>query len=304
MRDSTSRKILGKYDKKEVRTALIFILPTLLFIFSFLIYPVIYAFYISLFDLDLRRPNYAPFIGLGNYIYAFQSEYFFASIRNTIIYATGTISLSMLLGLGISILMNEEVKGIKIFRSLLLLPWATPPIVAALMWKWIFHPDFGLVNGLLLQLGILQDRVSWLGNPTTAMLALILTDVWMSTPFVVLMILPFIQSIPPSIMEAAMIDGASTFSRFRSVMLPLIKPGLLISIVLRTMGAFLTFSTVYVLTGGGPGGATEVIAYHVWSEAFGNLRFGYSAALSYILCLIIVALMLIYLKVLKFRVEY
>ena len=107
------------------------------------------------------------------------------------------------------------------------------------------------------------------------------------------MILPFIQAIPPSIIEASRIDGASVFSRFRHVTLPLIKPGILISIILRTMGAFLAFSTVYVLTGGGPGGATEVIAYHAWSEAFGNLRFGYSAALSYILCLIMVLLMLL-----------
>ena len=304
MKRSTSSKLFGEYDRKEVRLALIFILPTLFFILFFMIYPVIYSFYISLFDLDLRRPGYAPFIGLGNYVYAFQSEYFLDSIRNTLVYAAGTISMSMLLGLGISILMNEEVKGIKIFRSLLLVPWATPPVVAALMWKWIFHPDFGLLNGVLLQLGIIEGRVSWLGNPVTAMLALIFTDVWMSTPFIVLMILPFIQAIPPSIIEASRIDGASVFSRFRHVTLPLIKPGILISIILRTMGAFLAFSTVYVLTGGGPGGATEVIAYHAWSEAFGNLRFGYSAALSYILCLIMVLLMLIYLKILKFRVEY
>ncbi|MEM2875835.1 MAG: sugar ABC transporter permease [Candidatus Bathyarchaeia archaeon] len=303
-KNSFFAKLKAEYKWEEVKIAFLFLLPSLVLIFGMIIYPVLYSLNLSLYNLDLRRPGNTQFVGLANYIEILQRDYFYNSWRITLQFTAGTVSLGLLLGLGISILLNEDVVGKRFFRSIVLLPWAIPPVVSGLMFKWIFHADFGALNGILKQLGLIQSRVSWLGNPNLALSVVTITDVWITTPFIVLILFPFLQSIPQDLINAAKVDGCNSFQLFRHITLPLIKPGILVVLVLRTMSALMTFDIVYVLTGGGPAGATRVVAYFTWLEAFWAMKLGSAAAFSYIISIVVMIFAAVYIKFLYKRVEY
>jgi ABC-type sugar transport system permease subunit len=200
---------------------------------------------------------------------------------------------------------NTDFRGRNILRTLILIPWALPITIDAIMWKWIFNANYGALNSLFLQLGIISKYQAWLSDSLGAMHAIILADVWKVTPLVILLSLAALQTIPADLYEAAMIDGASIWKSFWFITFPLLLPTLMIVLLVRTMDAFKVFDIIYIMTSGGPADGTKVIAYFTYLDAFSYLRLGHGAALAYLMTFFIIIMIIIYIKVLKSReVEY
>jgi len=276
--------------------AYLLLAPTLVMVFSLVIYPFIDSVRVSLYFYSLMRPGDIRFVGFGNYAKILTEPFFYRTIRVSAIYSAATVLLSMLLGLWIALVFNEEFKPRGIFRSLILIPWAIPPALSGIMWRWVLNSNFGALNGLLFEMGLIKQGINWLGRPDLALVSVIISDLWQNTPFCVLMLLPFLQTVPIELIEASKLDGAGSWATFRHVTMPYIKSGLLIVVVLRVMGALQTFDRIYSLTMGGPGGATEVLVYYTWLKTFGSFMLGEGAALSYIIGMMIMALTFVFMK--------
>jgi ABC-type sugar transport system permease subunit len=196
-------------------------------------------------------------------------------------------------------MLNENFKGRGLIRALIIIPWAIPTIVNGVLWRWIYQPNFGALNGLLYQLGIIDSYKNWLAKPFLAMNMTILADAWHMTPFYVLLILAGLQGIPGSLYEAARVDGASWFRQLWHITLPLLKPTFLVILVVRTIETFRVFDIIYALTGGGPGDGTKVIGYYAYEQTFRFMDFGTGAAVSIIITLSVLFLAVAYIRLLS-----
>lgn len=263
--------------------------------FLVILYPIGFSFFISLHELYLLRPGAVRFIGLRNYTKLFNDVRFWKSLALTSYFVGISVFGQLLAGLGIALLLNEPLKGRGIVKALLVIPWALPGVIIGGIWKWIYHPDYGLINGLLRQVGLLEleGRISWLGT-SQAINAIILTDIWRLAPFVGLMLLAALSTIPSQLYEASKIDGAGAWQRFLYITLPLLRPVILIVLVIRTMFAFQIFDLIFVLTRGGPGTATYTLTYLVYSKSFNQLHMGYGAAMSYAAAVVVMVFSLAY----------
>jgi multiple sugar transport system permease protein len=184
------------------------------------------------------------------------------------------------LGTALALLLDRPFRGRGALRAVVLVPWALPTSVMALAWAWIFHDTFGMANDLLARLGLLGEPVAWLAHPGTAMGALVVADAWKTTPFVALILLAGLQGIPQEVLEAARVDGAGPWQRFRRITLPLLLPSLVVATLFRSIQAWGAFDLVYVMTGGGPGGSTETLSLYAFQSWFRYLDFGYGAAVA------------------------
>ncbi len=281
------------------------VLPSLLVVFGLILAPILRAAWMSLHTVDLKRPALGePFIGLGNYANILQDPYFWASIGRTFYFMAVSIAVEMIVGVLVALLLNTEFRGRSILRALILVPWALPITIDAIMWKWIFNPSYGAFNSMLLQLHLIDGYRAWLSDPISALNVVILADVWKVTPLVILFVLASLQTIPKPLYEAAMMDGANRWRSFWQVTLPLLMPTLTIVLVLRTMDAFKVFDIIYIMTSGGPSDGTKVIAYYTYVEAFSYLRLGRGAALAYLMTFFIAIMAFGYIKLLNHDVEY
>uniref|UniRef100_A0A7V4DGT9 Sugar ABC transporter permease n=1 Tax=Candidatus Caldatribacterium californiense TaxID=1454726 RepID=A0A7V4DGT9_9BACT len=295
----------GLLRKRETAFAWALIFPSFVFIGVIIFYPMGLSLYLSLFQVDLtRRGAGTPFVGLANYIDILKSGYFWSSVGRTAYFTVVSIAIEMVLGLFIALLLNEKFRGRGILRSLLLLPWALPITVDAIMWKWIFNANYGAFNALLQQLGLIEKYQPWLTRPWSAMHCVIAADVWKVTPLVALLLLAGLQTIPRELYEAAEVDGAGWFRSLWKITIPLLGPTMTVVLVLRTLDAFRVFDIVYVMTQGGPANATKVISFLTYQEAFKFLHFSRGAALSYLITLIVAILALLYTRAMKRQVEY
>ena len=276
-----------------------FVLPALLIIALFTIYPVLYALRISVLQYILTKPNSHPFIGLKNFQDVLTSYYFENSLINTALYTIFSVTGVILFGLLVALLLNSKIRSAVVLRIIILLPWAIPAVVAGLLWKWILNSDFGILNGILYALGLIDSYIPFLANPTLAKLSLILAHIWKEGPLAAIFILAGLQLIPHEYFEAAKIDGSSNWSTFRFITLPLLRPILLVILVYETMTAILTFDIVYVLTGGGPGDATALISWFAYAEIYKSLNLGTGIALSIIIALITLVLIFFYMRALR-----
>lgn len=252
----------------------------------------------------LTQPGIVPFIGLKNYIDFFRSSSFWNAILRTAYFAFLSVGMELILGLGIALLLNQGLAGSKFLRIAIMIPWAIPTVVIGIMWKWIYDANYGALNGLLFSLGIISKYQAWLARPFTAMNLVIIADVWHMTPFVVLIFLASIAGLPKSVYEAARVDGASGWECFKNITLPLLTPAILVVLIFRTVETFKVFDIIYVMTGGGPANATQVINYYTYLETFSYLHFGRGSALSFIISAIVLVTALIYIKFLKKEIEY
>jgi len=300
------RSFFRRFIDTERWLAWVLIFPALVTVFGLILMPIVHAFWMSLHTIDLKRPAIGtPFIGLGNYIDILSDPYLWASIGRTFYFMIVSIAIEMVIGIAIATLLNTDFKGRNLLRTLVLIPWALPITIDAIMWKWIFNPNYGAWNSLLLQTGLISKYQTWLSDPTSAMHVVILADVWKVTPLVILLSLAALQTIPHDLYEAAMIDGANRWKSFKSITFPLLLPTLLIVLLVRTMDAFKVFDIIYIMTAGGPSDGTKVISYYTYVEAFSYLRLGRGAALAYLMTFFIAIMVLIYIRVLKNReVEY
>ncbi len=275
------------------------ILPVALVIALFAIYPIIYAIRMSFYQYLLTRPNAHPFVGLGNFIDVVTSYYFKNSIQITAIYSVAVVIGVIIYGLGVALLMNTKVRLSTPLKIVILLPWALPAVVSGLLWKWILNADFGILNGILYSIGLIDSYIPFLANPTQAKMALIMAHIWKEGPLVAIFFLAGLQLIPDELYEAARIDGGGGWRIFRLVTLPLLRPIFLIVIVYETMTAILTFDTIYVMTGGGPANSTALISWFAYAEIFKALNLGRGIALAIIIALITLVLIILYLRVLR-----
>jgi ABC-type sugar transport system permease subunit len=299
------RRFHWSYAARERLLAWLLIVPSFVVVFALILVPIVRALWMSLHRIDLKRPALGqPFIGLDNYVDIFQDPYFWASIGRTLYFMGVSIVLELVFGIAIAILLNQHFRGRGILRALVLIPWALPITIDAIMWKWIFNPTYGALNSLLYQVGLIQEYRTWLSTPWSAMNVVILADVWKVTPVVILLTLAALQTIPPDLYEAAMVDGAHAWGRFWHVTLPLLRPTLAIVLVIRSMDAFKVFDIIYIMTSGGPSDGTKVIAYYTYLEAFSFLRMGRGAALAWVITAIIAVMAFVYIRLVNRKVEY
>ena len=236
---------------------------------------------------------------LNNFARLFSDQFFIDALLHTVIFAVAALTLEFLLGLGLAVLLNRHIRGRSFFRTALLVPMMLPTVVAGVVWRLMLNPNFGAVNGSLKGLGVHTDALTWTSSPRLAMLSIILVDVWQWTPFMFLILLAGLQSIPQEPYEAALIDGSSPWQTFRHVTLPLLKPAILVALLLRTMDLLRVFDQVFILTEGGPGFATETISLYIYRTAFRFSDFGYAAAMSFVLLLVTNIISALYIRVLQ-----
>lgn len=291
--------------RKELQLAAILFAPAFLIMAVVTLYPLVGSFLISLRQWDLMRPELGrPFVGLDNYRFILSDPAFWESVRITAMFVFLAVTLEISLGLGVALMLNRPFRGRTAVRLLALLPWAVPSVVNGIMWKWILNPSYGAANGLLYQLGIIDEYVIWLGDPMLALLMVVWADVWKETSFIMLLFLAALQTIPHELYEAAVVDGANTVQRFINVTIPLIRPTLFVAIALRTIWALKSFDLIYTLTAGGPSGGTSVIGYYTYLKSFVSLQLGRGSAAAYIMTLAVMVIVFFYQRAIYRGVEY
>lgn len=283
------------HRRTEFFKALQFLAPALIVILVVLIYPLLYTFQLSFYDYSIARGM--RFSGLDNYIKILGDERFFTSLENTLLYTFVVVSVEGLLGFILANILNRKFRAQGLIRGLLMIPMLTSPIVSGITWRFMYNPDFGIVNYFFSLVG-LPPQV-WTGNPHTSLLSVMIVDIWEFTPFVMLLVLAGLQSIPKEQYESAMIDGAGFWARLQYITLPWLKPMILVVLLLRTMDSIKVFDQVYALTAGGPGVSSMTLGVYAYANGFRNFYLGYAAAISWLLALITIAICLFYIRSMK-----
>ncbi len=273
--------------------------PLLIFVLAIALYPLLFSFFISFFKYRLTDPDQIrTFIGLENYFKALQDQAVIKALSNTIIFVIGTVSLEIVIGLGLAFLLAGESKRMQIIRAFLLIPMAIPGLVVGLVWKSLYNADFGVIPYYLKAIGLDVGRGP-LGELSTAMPAVILIDIWQWSPLLMVIFLAGIKSLPHDPYEAAVVDGASRWQQFIYITLPLLKPVFLIALLLRTMQSFKVFDIIYATTSGGPGTATTVLNFHIFTVGMTFFDMGYAASLANVLLFVVAIISVLYVIVLE-----
>jgi len=262
-------------------------------------YPLVSTIRLSFTDASLVGNAPMSWVGLENYIYAFTDPDFRDAFFRSLYFAFVSVGVEVILGVLVALLLNQEFFGRFFVRALIVLPWALPTIVNAMMWRLIFNPEFGSWNALLTQLHLIGAYRSWLGDPATVMNMVILADVWKNYPLVTLIVLAALQIIPPELYQAAAIDGAGPWRQFWKITFPEILGPLSVAIMLRMIDAFKVFDIIYVMTRGGPADATKTVSFYVYQESFSYLRAGSGAAYAVLVGLVCGILIGLYLMILR-----
>jgi len=277
-----------KTHSREQRTGWILVIPALLLLLLVYAYPILSSFWSSLFAENLGTQLQPVFSGLANYQRMMGDGRFWQAMWNTTIFTVVSVLLELVLGMIIALILHRPFPGRNLVRTIAILPWALPTALIGLAWAWIFNDQFGVVNDILLRLGTIEQGINWLGMPNTAMMAAIAADVWKATPFISILLLAGLQSIPTDLYEAHSLDGATPWQNFTFITLPLLMPQILIALLFRFAQAFGIFDLIKVMTGGGPGGATEMVSLYIYATVMRYLDFGYGAALIVVTFLLLV----------------
>ncbi len=254
----------------------IFPLPTVLFIFLMMIFPLIYTFYVSLTDWDMISGGQISFIGLDNYVSLFKEPRFFNAVKLTLYFTILAVGVEVILGVAIALILNRDFRGKNLVKLMLLLPMVATPVAIGLAWTLFYEPTIGLGNYALQLLGLPPS--AWLGSSKMVIPSLALVDIWEWTPMITLIVLAGLAGLPLETFEAAVVDGASRLQIIRHVTLPLLRPTILIALVLRCIDALKTFDIIYVMTTGGPGFASETLNIYSYNLSFNYFRFGAASA--------------------------
>ncbi|GAA3401096.1 carbohydrate ABC transporter permease [Paenibacillus hodogayensis] len=283
----------GGNQSRDGMVLLLLIAPAFIILLVLSMGPLLHSLYTGMFDWNMSKPT-KTFVGFGNYKEILQDTFFWNALLNTLYQVVGTVGIQLLVGLVIALLLNRTFKGVKVLRSLYLLPMMTTPIVVGLVWRMLFNPELGMINYYLGKIGITGPN--WLGDPGWAMPSIILSDVWLSTPFLTMILLAGLQTLPADPYESAELDGANRFQMFWYVTLPLLKPYIYMALLFRMMDAIKRFDTIYIMTGGGPGNKTETLNIYIYHQAFEFLKTGYAAALSNVMLVIILLVSVYFLR--------
>ncbi|MCF8167890.1 MAG: sugar ABC transporter permease [Rhodoferax sp.] len=274
---------ISAYDQKS---AMLFLAPMMVILTAVAVFPILYSFWISLFDLKLTRPHRVPFVWFDNYVKIFQDQMFWESVGRTTSFTLMSVSAIMFIAMLMALLLNEEFRGRRILSAILLIPWAIPYVANGLMWKWIYDSGYGALNGLLLQLGLIDKYMVMLGDVQKTMLLITNSFVWKEVPLATILLLVTLKSIRADLYSAAKVDGANVWQRFVHITLPALTPGFALVMIYETMMAIRHFDLFFILTEGGPADASHVVAWQVYVETFRKLAFGTGAALAYIMAIV------------------
>jgi multiple sugar transport system permease protein len=284
-------------------TAYLFLTPAILWFALFWIFAVAFSLYLSFHKWNILEPD-KTFIGLENYARLLEDTRFHRALFNTLYYTAFSVPLTMLAGLSIALLLNNKIRLRGIFRTLYYIPSITPLIVSAIIWKWLYQGDYGLINYYLLQLGVIKEPVRWLSDPDLAMPAVIFSSIWGGAGYQMVIYLAGLQAIPGEFYDAAKVDGANTWQRLRYVTLPLLNPTTLFLFVTSVISSIQIIAQIYVMTGGGPINRTTTVGYYLYEKAFRHFDAGYASAMSYAMFGLIFILTLIQLRFLRRDIQY
>jgi multiple sugar transport system permease protein len=278
--------------EQRARLAWWLILPSLVLITLFKLAPIGEALLVSFQNQAMMRPNPDGFVGFAHYNRAiFEEGVFGASLLRTIVWTVGSVSGAYVVGLSIALLLNRDFVGRAFYRALFLVPWVVPEVAAALLWKWSYGDEFGVINFLLARIGLIDRPILFLSNPDTAMISVIVVQIWKLYPIMFITLLAALQNVPKELHESAEIDGATLWQRFRYVTFPFIRPTSVIITLLASIWTFQNFDIIYLLTGGGPAGATKILPTLVYEKGFWALELGYASAIGMLMmgCLTVLA---------------
>lgn len=256
------------------------IIPAVVIITTIAFYPIVRCIWLSLCEKDILGGVGTSFIGLENYKELLVDKIFHKSFFNTLLFTVISVTCEFLLGLIFALLLDRSFRGRGIARACVLIPWALPPAIIAMAWRWIFNDTYGVFGDILTKIGIINTQIAWLGKPGLAMFSVIFADVWKTTPFICIILLAGLQSIPRDLFEAISIDGANSIRRFTLITLPLLRPYIVLALIFRTIQAFGIFDLIWVLTGGGPAGSTQTVSLYIYDMSFRYLNLGYGSAIT------------------------
>lgn len=271
--------------------------PSLLVLVIVLAIPMVYSLVVSFFDTNLKHRGLGNFVGLQNYIAALSDKYFVTSAATTFVFTVGVVAFEFLLGLGIALLLNTNVRGKDIYFSIIIIPMMITPVAVGLTWRLLLHSELGIVNYVLKLAGLTGK--AWLADSKLALGTVMFIDVWQNVSYMVLVLQAGLVSLPTEPYEAAKVDGSSAVQSFRYLTIPMMAPTFMTVLLMRAISALKTYDLIYVLTKGGPGISTEVISYHIYQEAFRDLELGSASAMSYLLVLVIIPIAVCFVKISK-----
>jgi len=290
---TSSPKIKATFWTTDSALAYLLLLPAIAVLIAFMLYPIVYVFLMSLYKTN-RIGNLVEFIGTGNFKTLFSNREFWEVTGRSVIWTVLAVCAKTLAGLVIALLLNVNFKGRKLARTLVILPWASSVPISAMLWQWTYNYDFGLLNYTLKITGLWKNPPHWLGYPLSAFFANLYVDIWIGVPFMALVFLAGLQSIPLNLYEAAEVDGTNLWQKFYHVTLPLLKPVLLIATLLSCLWTFNDFNVIYILTKGGPINSTDILITSIYKYAFTFLKFGPAAAMAVVTFAILLILSLLY----------
>ncbi|MBQ6322077.1 MAG: sugar ABC transporter permease [Lachnospiraceae bacterium] len=288
-----------KLRKEEERYALGLIAPSMIVVFGVIIIPIITTLIYSLVNINPLSSHQGEFAGLSFYIKALTSKAFWDDLRRTLYFTIGSTAIETVFGLLIAILLNQQFPGVRFLRSIIIIPWAIPTVVNGSLWKLMLNGEYGVVNALLQKFHLISSYQSWLGNPKTAMLCIILADSWKMTPLAVIFFLAALQGIDNTVYEAARVDGANAFRSFRAITLPALRPTIMVIVVMRTVEKFKAFDIFYLMTRGGPANSTKTLMYDTYLQAFTNLNYSDAATYAYLIAIVVGLMTVLYVRLMK-----
>ncbi len=287
-------------SKKKKLEPWLFLLPALIVLLLLFGYPLINSIIMAFQNYKLTAPDDITFNGLENFKKLLADKDTLMILKNSVIYVVVSVMGQFICGMALALALKKHFRGRGIYQSIVFLPWAFSGFVVGLIYRWSFNGEYGVVNNLLMDLGIIDEKIAWLGTPGYSLAVVIIAMIWMGIPFFAIMILAALQSIPADVYEAADVDGCGTLRAFFKITLPYIKPTIITTILLRTIWIFNSFDLVVVITDGGPANSSQTLPAYMYSKAFGTYDFGFAAALGVVLMIILGAYAVAFLKITKY----
>lgn len=283
------------FRMRKEKSAYAFLAPGLIIFSLFTVFALLFAFYLTFHEWSIIEPD-KPFVGLDNYAKLGSDETFLRSVLNTFYFTGASVPLSILIGLGIALLLNQAIRARGLFRAVFFLPQVTPFVVVAIIWKWLYNGDFGLINYYLIELGIIREPLLWLSDQNLAMPAVIIMSVWAGVGFSMVIYLAGLQGVPEELHEAAKVDGANAVQRFFHVTIPQLAPTTLFLLVMGIIGSLQVFTQIFIMTKGGPVERTTTMVYYIYQAAFKFFDMGYASTLAFALFAITLVFTIIQLR--------
>ena len=284
----------NKHTIDRPGTPYAFLAPALIATTLVILVPIVFTMSLSFMNYVIWKPNEIGFVGLANYRAVWEDEIFLISLGNTVVWIAGVIGLQLLLGFLTALILNQDFLGRGLARALILVPWVTPSVITALMWRWMYDGNTGVLNDLMVRLGLIERYVPWLAQSTSSLPAIMVALMWQGFPFFAIMILAGLQAIPKELYEVADVDGASTIQKFGRITVPMITPVLFTTILLRTIWVANSLDIIFIMTGGGPGYSSHTLPLYSYIKAYRGLDFGYAATVAVYLTILLIAVVTMY----------